>query len=144
MTSTLPITDSVQAASRTAWGEARGEGTRGMQAVLNVIGNRAKHPGWWGHDIAGVCQAHAQFSCWDASDPNREKLLTVSDSDMQFREAQGLAACLVNGRLSDLTGGADHYYDWRGQRPYWAQGRFYKCTIGHHAFYRVGLRGGGT
>lgn len=143
MTSTLPITDPVQAAARTAWGEARGEGRRGQQAVLNVIGNRAIHPGWWGRDIAGVCQAHAQFSCWDTNDPNRIKLLTVTESDMQFREALDLASRLVNGCLSDLTGGADHYYDWRGQRPYWAQSRFYKCTIGHHAFYRVGLRGDG-
>ncbi|MFT9017197.1 cell wall hydrolase [Acetobacter malorum] len=143
MTSTLPIIDPVQAAARTAWGEARGEGTRGMQAVMNVIGNRVTHPGWWGRNIAGVCQAHAQFSCWDTNDPNQIKLLTVTDSDTQFREALDLASCLLNSCLSDLTGGADHYYDWRGQRPYWAQGRFYKCTIGHHAFYRVGLRGDG-
>lgn len=144
MTPTLPITDFAQAAARTAWGEARGEGKRGMQAVLNVIGNRATHPGWWGHDIAGVCQAHAQFSCWNTNDPNREKLLTVTDSDMQFREALALASCLVKGCLPDLTGAADHYYDWRGQRPRWAQDRFYKCTIGYHRFYRVGLRGDGT
>lgn len=140
----LPITDPVHAAARTAWGEARGEGARGMQAVLNVIANRAAHPGWWGHDIADVCQRYAQFSCWDSDDPNRSKLLTVTDADPQFREALVLAGCLAADHLPDLTGGADHYYDHRAPAPYWAKGRFYKCTIGHHAFYRVGLRGDGN
>lgn len=137
------ITDPLQAATRTAWGEARGEGTRGMQAVLNVISNRAAQPGWWGRDIAGVCQSKAQFSCWNTTDPNRGKLLTVTQSDPQFREALTLAGCLIADRLPDLTNGSDHYYDWRSQRPAWAQGQFYKCTIGHHAFYRVGLIGNG-
>lgn len=139
----LPITDPVQAAARTAWGEARGEGRQGMQAVLNVIGNRASNPGWWGHDIAGVCQEHAQFSCWDDDDPNRTKLLTVTYADPQFREALVLAGCLAAAHLPDLTGGADHYFDRRGATPYWAKGAFYRCTIGHHAFYRLGLRGDG-
>lgn len=147
----LLITDPVQAAARTAWGEARGEGSRGMQAVLNVIANRVAHPGWWGRDIAGACQAHTtknsgtywQFSCWDETDPNRAKLLTVTDADPQFREALTLAGCLVADHLPDLTSGADHYYDWHSKRPAWAQGRFYKCTIGNHAFYRVGLIGNG-
>ncbi|MCG4256953.1 cell wall hydrolase [Acetobacter senegalensis] len=148
----LPITDPVQAAARTAWGEARGEGSRGMQAVLNVIANRAAHPGWWGHDIASVSQMHTskgdrtywQFSCWDETDPNRSKLLTVADTDPQFREALVLAGFLAADHLPDLTGGADHYYDRRAPAPYWARGRYYKCTIGHHAFYRVGLRGDGN
>ncbi|WP_281700679.1 cell wall hydrolase, partial [Acetobacter malorum] len=116
---------------------------RGMQAVLNVISNRAAHPGWWGHDVAGVCQAHAQFSCWDATDPNLAKLLTVTNAEPQFREALVLAGCLVADHLADLTGGADHYYDHRGPVPSWAKGRAYRCVIGHHTFYRLGLRGDG-
>lgn len=151
MTITLPIADPAQAAARTAWGEARGEGSRGMQAVLNVIGNRAAHPGWWGRDVAGVAQHSGlvndhpvyQFSCWNGSDANRAKLLTVTNADLQFREALVLAGCLVAGHLPDLTGGADHYYDRRGATPYWAKGAFYRCTIGNHAFYRLGLNGKG-
>lgn len=147
----LPITDPVQAAARTAWGEARGEGSRGMQAVLNVIGNRAAHPGWWGYDVAGVAQHSGlvndhpvyQFSCWNGSDANRAKILTVTNADPQFREALVLAGCLVADHLPDLTGGADHYYDHRGPVPSWAKGRAYRCVIGHHTFYKIGLRGDG-
>ena len=37
--------------ARTLWGEARGEGRAGMQAVANVIRNRAARPGWWGRSV---------------------------------------------------------------------------------------------
>lgn len=131
----------VETAARTAWGEARGEGLRGMQAVLNVIGNRAARPGWWGRDIASVCTAEAQFSCWNMQDPNRTALLAVTQADAQFRQASALAAQLCRQQLSDLTAGADHYYDWRGAKPVWARKQFFTKTIGHHAFYRIGLKG---
>lgn len=133
--------DAVDTAARTAWGEARGEGLPGMQAVLNVIGNRAARPGWWGHDIASVCTAPAQFSCWNVNDPNRAALLRLTLADPQFEQACTLASQLCHQMLSDLTGGADHYYDWRGAKPVWAQKKFFTKTLGHHAFYRIGLKG---
>ncbi|MFT9026252.1 cell wall hydrolase [Acetobacter indonesiensis] len=132
-----------QIAARTAWGEARGEGVSGMQAVLNVIQNRVMHPGWWGRDIVSVCQANQQFSCWNRQDPNRAKLLSVTDKDPQFCVALHLAEKMNGSALPDLTGDADHYFDCRGGRPFWAQKKFYRKTIGHHAFYRVGLHGDG-
>ena len=36
--------------ARTIWGEARGEGSAGMQAVANVVMNRAAIGGWWGNN----------------------------------------------------------------------------------------------
>lgn len=125
-------------AARTAWGEARGEGEAGMSAILSVIGNRAARPAWWGHDILSVCGAPQQFSCWDENDPNRAKLLAVTLCDAQYRTALELAAKLVAGSLPDSTGGADHYYDWRGPRPPWARNRYFTTRIGHHDFYRMG------
>lgn len=137
----LSINDPVQAAARTAWGEARGEGPRGLQAVLNVIGNRAKTPGWWGHGIADVCQKPAQFSCWNTADPNRAKLLAVGEADPQFRQSVTLAGCLLADHLPDLTNGADYYFDRRGPVPFWAKGQVACAIIGWHAFYKRGLRG---
>ena len=40
--------------ARTIWGEARGEGQTGMQAVANVIMNRVKKGGWWGATVQDV------------------------------------------------------------------------------------------
>ena len=137
------MSDPVQVGARTAWGEARGEGNNGMAAVLCVGRNRASRPAWWGHDLCSVFLHPWQFSCWNASDVNLPKLLTVTDMDAQFREATALAQALVGGHLTDMTKGADHYYDTRSTRPAWASSQFYCCTIGHHAFYRVGPFGEG-
>nr|WP_298797547.1 cell wall hydrolase [uncultured Acetobacter sp.] len=131
----------IDIAARTAWGEARGEGLHGMQAVLNVVGNRIAQPGWWGHDIVSVCTARSQFSCWNQTDPNRVALLRVTLVDAQFQQAFDLADQLSRQMLPDITGGADHYYDWRSTKPSWAKNNFYTKTLGHHAFYRIGLKG---
>ncbi len=65
--------------AKTLYGEARGEGLSGLEAVANTIINRvntAKAKGgrfWWGNDIISVCQKPYQFSCWNKKDPNRKK-----------------------------------------------------------------------
>ncbi|GBQ69836.1 cell wall hydrolyse [Ameyamaea chiangmaiensis NBRC 103196] len=135
--------DPAEVAARTAWGEARGEGLSGMQAVLNAIGNRAAYPGWWGHGIAGVCLAPGQFSCWNVDDPNREKLISVDVADKVFLAALNLARRLCAAELPDLTTGADSYYAAGSRRPLWARDAFFKISIGRHRFYRVGLMGDG-
>lgn len=66
--------------ARTAWGEARGEGVSGMQAVINVVQNRVARGGWWGATIEDVVLKPWQFSAWNANDPNRAKLLAVDAS----------------------------------------------------------------
>lgn len=142
-------TDPAQVVARTAWGEARGEGIIGMQAVMNTFANRVLRPAWWGRNLVGVCLCENtkgvhQYSCWNAGDSNRTQLLAVTDADPQFKAALSLAQELVNGSLPDLTKGADSYYDARSmEAPRWAEQRFYRCTIGHHAFYRVGPFGEG-
>ena len=144
MPQTFPLTDPVQVAARTAWGEARGEGATGMQAVLCAGMNRVARPAWWGRDICGVFLHPWQFSCWNTTDPNRALLLTVADTDPQFQTALVLARRLVGGTLTDITRGADSYYDTRlSHAPAWAAPRLYRCTIGRHAFYRVGPFGEG-
>ncbi len=82
--------------ARTLWGEARGEGSTGMEAVASVILNRvevAKRRGhyWWGNKIIQVCQKPYQFSCWNKQDPNFKKLIAVTADDMHFATAQRVA-----------------------------------------------------
>lgn len=142
----VSVTDIV---ARTAWGEARGEGILGMQAVINTFANRAARPAWWGHALDQVClmmndKGVHQYSCWNKSDPNRTALLSVTMNDRQFVQAVDLAQALMLNKLPDITKGADSYYDARsGEKPQWAQSRFYRCKIGNHAFYRVGPFGEG-
>lgn len=120
--------------ARTLWGEARGEGQIGMEAVACVILNRAAKPGWWGRSVAEVCLKPWQFSCWNADDPNRAKLLTVDASDPAFRLALEVAGRALAGSLADCTAQATHYHA-RHVLPGWAKGRAPSAMIGRHAFY---------
>ena len=102
--------DPIDILARTIWGEARGDGRVGMEAVASVVLNRVADPGWWGRDIVSVCQTPWQFSCWNKNNPNREKLLAVTGSDHSFTTALAVADAAVTGTLADTTGGATSYY----------------------------------
>lgn len=130
--------------ARTIWGEARGEGIPGMEAVASVVMNRVKadlgkdgRPDWWGEGIEGVCRKKWQFSCWNGNDPNLGKLILVKASeDPHFAAALEIAERAAAGRLIDRTGGATHYHT-KSSRPKWAEGQTPTATIGWHLFYRV-------
>jgi len=144
--------------ARTLWGEARGEGVAGMEAVASVIMNRRRlaeryvedrrqerwrekplrHPLFGDGTVATVCTAPWQFSCWNPDDPNRNKLSRVSESDDQwFAAALDVARRAVAGKIEDRTGGADHYHT-KAIKPKWAEGRTPTATIGWHVFYKLG------
>lgn len=127
--------DAIDVLARTAWGEARGEGRVGMIAVINVIQNRVKAKRW-PNDIAGVCQQALQFSCWNADDPNRAKLMNVTIEDPAFAIATELAGQAIKDELGDLTSGANHYHE-QSITPYWAKGHAPVATIGRHKFYKL-------
>src|SRR5688500_14939750 len=96
--------------ARTLWGEARGEGSGGMQAVAGVVLNRlavSRRKGklWWGNDVIGICQKPYQFSCWNKNDPNFGKASGVDARNIHFAVALRIARGAVEGRLGDMTGG---------------------------------------
>lgn len=125
--------------SKTLWGEARGEGYKGMLAVAHVIRNRAASPGrdWWGDTITEVCLKPRQFSCWNTDDPNRDLLDNVTLEDREYLIAHGVAALVLAGELDDPTGGATHYL--RSDilnRVRWDDSMVETARIGHHVFFR--------
>lgn len=127
--------------ARTIWGEARGEGSAGMQAVANVVLNRvayARERGrhWWGDTVITVCQKPYQFSCWNRADPNFRKLLEVDGRDLYFATALRIARRALCGALPDITDGATNYHA-AGTSPYWTQGQKPVAVIGRHIFYRL-------
>jgi N-acetylmuramoyl-L-alanine amidase len=123
--------------ARTIWGEARGEGITGMCAVASVIITRAwVRPGWWGHDVTGVCRAPYQFSCWSPG-PDHTAMVEVTGADPAFAIARTIAWLALSGLLRDNTGGADSYYALSIPLPVWAIGRPPTATIGHQRFYRL-------
>lgn len=128
--------------ARTIWAEARGQGATGMQAVCNVIQNRARNPGWWGHDLRSVCLSPWQFSCWNKRDP-QAAAIRGPISGPEFDVATDIATCAVAGTLQDITHGADHYYAETIQPPSWTYGRKSTFVFGpagdRQFFYKLGL-----
>lgn len=130
---------SVDVLARTIWGEARGEGVKGMEAVASVVLNRvavarAKNGFWWGNDIVQVCQKPFQFSCWNSNDPQRSKVIAVTERNIHFATCLRIARRAVHAVIEDRTGGATHYHT-LDVYPHWAEGAKASAIIGHHIFY---------
>ena len=121
--------------ARTAWGEARGDGRWGMQAVINVVMNRVKAGRWWGRSVEDVVLKPYQFSCWLESDPNRAKLLAVTTDDEQFKLAEAFAELAIDGKLTDITNGATNYHT-KSVKPSWASTGQQTAIWGNHIFYK--------
>jgi N-acetylmuramoyl-L-alanine amidase len=95
-----------------------------MTDVANVIMNRVDHPRWWGSDVIAVCLTPRQFDCWDQNDPNRAKILAVTEADPMFAATADIADAALNGHLADTTWAATSYFAASlPQWPYWAKGR---------------------
>ena len=127
--------------ARTLWGEARGEGLAGQIAVAWTIRDRVddgKEKSWWGEGYAGVCLKPWQFSCWNKNDPNYPQLSGARQ--IPFRElarARIAADQVIDGQVSDPTGGATHYYATTMPKPpTWANGARETARLGHHVFFR--------
>ena len=119
--------------------EARGEGTAGMEAVAQVIVNRARHPSF-PKTICGVIYQGAgkgrgcQFSF--ACDGSMRKGV----SGPLWSRAQQIAARTLDGEVRSPVGTATFFHATRIS-PNW-KGLTRVATIGRHVFYRhPGARG---
>ena len=120
--------------AKTIYGEARGEGLPGMEAVANVIMNRVKKPSWWGKTVREVCLKPFQFSCWNPNDPNRVKLTEDLSADPIFQVCCRIAKRALCGLLPDKTKGSTHYHA-LSINPKWASALAPNVQIGQHLFY---------
>jgi spore germination cell wall hydrolase CwlJ-like protein len=123
----------------TAYGEARGCGQSCMQDVVQAVLNRVTG-GWPGGSIVGVCLAPKQFSCWNASDPNRVQILAAAKAYTPlWQSALALADIAIAGSNPDRLLGADSYFAKSMQRsPYWAAApAVWRFSDSCHSFWRV-------
>ena len=99
-------------------GEARGEQDRSgrlesvaMLAVGWVAYNRANDTlHRWAKTPGAAALQTWQFSCFNFSDPNRAKLLTLWKTDPgTWERADTVLDLLASGYATDPTGGATHY-----------------------------------
>lgn len=147
-----------QALACTMLGEARGDAAQGWSSVEEriavgcVIRNRTRTPRRWGDTLKASCLQRLQFSCWNASDPNRAVLLGIAYRlvtgqpvmDALVDETGYLAAGIVSGVILDQTLGADHYVTAAlyksTRRPAWVARLAFTRQIGAHVFFRTPVR----
>lgn len=126
--------------ARTLYGEAEAYDVDDAEAIAAVVMNRIR---WrnWPNTAAQVCLQPWQFSCWNQNDPNRVRILAVTEDDAWFRTCIGIAKRALDGTLHDKTNGATHYYasylDDKGLTPKWARGKTpsYTNTSGKYIHY---------
>ena len=116
--------------------EAGGEGSEGMQAVLNVILNRAD--GCLPRVVQETVKNGA-FSCmssvWKRNEPNYSPLIRHAENQSEaYEQAMNLISLMEEGFLRDNTRGATHYHA-SSIQPYWISDMRYLTTIGNPIFY---------
>ena len=127
--------------AKTLFGEARGEGLKGIEAIANVVMNRVKHAQqigsyWWGKTIEEVCLKPFQFSCWNKDDPNYELLMQNLAENKVYQVCERVAKRAITGFLTDNTKGATHYHT-LSCNPIWARCAVPCAEIGNHLFYAL-------
>lgn len=122
--------------ARTIWGEARGEGVKGMQAVAEVIINR-QNKNRFPDTIEEVVKQPWQFSVWNESDVNKNKALQVDKSNDMYKKALLIAEKVLHNQHEPLVGEADHYHA-TYVTPSWADPNKTVAQIGNHIFYNLG------
>lgn len=142
---TAEIDVDIDILARTIYGEARGEGNEGMEAVACVVMNRYRSHKWYCGfviingakvpSIAQTCLKKFQFSCWNKNDPNLHKIQRISIQDEVFKQCIKIARAAVCGKLKDFTGGAVYYHT-KSIKPKWAVGKYPCYEVKNHLFYR--------
>ncbi len=115
--------------------EGASEGVRGMQAILNVIYNRADQRV---DRVIRVTVKRGQFSSLNSvtrqRHPNYSPYLRRAQRDRLYQQAYRLVNWMERGLLSDITGGAIYFHT-VDINPYWASSMTRSTTIGRHIFY---------
>lgn len=122
--------------------EARGEGQAGMQAVAQVILNRARHPAF-PRSVCGVVYQGAgrrtgcQFSfvCDGSMRGRRESAA--------WNRARQVAGRALGGFVYAPVGNATHFHT-TAVNPRWSGSLVRVAQVGRHVFYRFGGRRGAS
>ena len=127
-------------------GEAGGESYEGMQAIKNVLQNRATNKGT---TLAGEALRPKQFSMWnkatagvnvadDFNKQGRPKKIQAIINMYKKHSKWSTAVALSKKKIKDITGGATMYYASGGSQkispPYWAKNWKDSVIIGNHTF----------
>lgn len=127
--------------------EAKGESELGKIAVANVILNRVESSRF-PSSICGVIEQGPEYSngipkrhkcqfSWYCDGRSDDIMITNEIERESFAETALIAFNAVNGNLSDVTNGSDHYYAHDKVTPYWKSYGKSFIIIGNHTFVKL-------
>ena len=138
----LDASRDLECLTQAAYYEARGEGADGMQAVAQVVLNRARHPAF-PNSVCGVvfqgagrrtgCQF--SFTC-DGS-------MRARVNPAAWNRARDVASKALSGAVYAAVGNATHFHT-TGVSPGWRNSLIRVSQVGQHLFYRFGGRSGSS
>jgi len=117
----------------TIWMEASGEPYEGKVAVAEVIRNRTNSKFFSDGSIQDTVLRPMQFSCWNLTGERRVEAARLDTSDPT------VADCIrawADSAKSDLTKGANSYFNPALANPKWAAGKP-SVQIGSQLFLKV-------
>jgi len=125
-------TNDLRCLADNAWNEARGEGIKGMQAVIEVTINR-KYSRQFSGSICKVVWQSKQFS-WTNHYKNKKKPYKVT-WDKSYEDALYLSRKALEGSLNPLLPESVLWYHHVKVKPIWRLSMRSEGTIGKHRFY---------
>lgn len=142
LSNALDASRDLECLTQAAYYEARGEGRDGMQAVAQVVLNRARHPAF-PKSVCGVvfqgagrrigCQF--SFTC-DGS-------MRARVNPVAWNRARDVASKALSGSVYAAVGNATHFHT-TGVSPGWRNSLIQVSQVGSHLFYRFGGRSGSS
>lgn len=138
----LDASRDLECLTQAAYYEARGEGSDGMRAVVQVVLNRARHPSF-PRSVCGVvfqgsgrrvgCQF--SFTC-DGS-------MRAPVNRAAWNRARTVASAALSGAVYAGVGNATFFHT-TGVSPSWRNSLLRVSQVGSHIFYRFGGRAGSS
>ena len=117
--------------------ESNGEGYSGKKAVANVALTRAEPNLHFPDSICGVLEHEGAFEHRNYGKDLDDIRLTEPDDRESFSETLALVRMAMEGRLSDNTQGADHFFNPDLSNPGWASNPLSVVDIGNHRFVKL-------
>jgi N-acetylmuramoyl-L-alanine amidase len=126
--------------ARMIFGEARSCSEMEKIAVAYTAINRANdNKKFNGTTLKGALLKRKQYSCFNPSDPNLEKLMDPQAYEPEvFNTCLEIAEKVKNSEYKDPTNGATHFHT-KNIHPYWANSKTMKLTPlrnSAHFFYK--------
>lgn len=140
LASALDASRDLDCLTQAAYYEARGEGREGMQAVAQVVLNRARHPAF-PKSVCGVVYQGAGRSTGCQFSFTCNGAMRGAVNRAAWNRARDVASKALSGAVFAPVGNATHFHT-TGVSPGWRNALIRVNQVGQHLFYRFGGRNG--